>query len=124
MGFIAAGRADLPRAECIFGALMRVRPQRAFAYVGLSSAWLNAGHAAQAAQVLERARPHLAAGEDADTVGAFWALALQMDGRSSESQRVLQSLLDVAAPGADNDGLRLARRMLGQPVDTADTAAT
>lgn len=118
-GFIAAGRADIQRAECIFGALQRVRPKRAFAHVGWSTALLNVGRAAEAAQVLERARSGVAPGEDADTVDAFLALALQLDGRSSESQRVLQSLLQAAVPGADNDGLRLARRMLGEPTGTA-----
>ena len=113
-GFIAAGRGDVQRAECIFSALLRVRPERSFAHVGWCSALLNVGRTAEAVQALERARPQLAPGEDADTVGAFLALALQLDGRSSESQRVLHTLLEQAAAGADNDGLRLARHMLGE----------
>lgn len=115
VGFIAASRADVQRAEAIFGALQRVRPARAFAHVGLACARLNAGRAAEAAQALERALPDVADGEDADTVRAFLGLALQLDGRHSESRRVLQNLLRAAAAGADNDGLRLARRMLGEP---------
>ena len=115
MGFIAAGRADVPRAERIFGALRHVRPARAFAHVGLASALLNAGRPAEAAQGLERALPQLAPGEDGDTARAFLGLALQLDGRSSESQRMLRDLLHNAPPGTDNGGLRMARRMLGEP---------
>lgn len=121
MGFIAAGRADVPRAECIFGALQHVRPARAFAHVGLASALLNAGRPAEAAQGLERALARLAPGEDGDTVRAFLGLALQQDGRSSESQRVLRDLLSQAPPDADNGGLRMARRMLGMPPSPAST---
>lgn len=123
-GFIAAGRADVQRAECIFGALARVRPARAFVPVGWGTALLNAGRAAEAVQVFERARPAMAPGEDADTVCAFLALALQLDGRSSESQRMLQALLQTAAPGADNGGLRLARRMGGEPAATVPAVAS
>ncbi len=105
----------MSRAERIFGALAHVRPDRAFAHVGPAMALLNAGRAAEAAQRLERALPQLAPGEDADTVLALCALALQLEGRTSESTRRLRALLHNAAPDADNDGLRLARRMLGEP---------
>ncbi len=115
VGFIAAGQADVIRAERIFGALARLRPARAFAPVGRAMALLNAGRAPEAVQALQQARPGMQAGEDADTLAAFLALALQLDGRSSESRRTLHFLLETAAPGADNDGLRLARRMLGEP---------
>ncbi|WP_428000742.1 hypothetical protein [Acidovorax sp.] len=115
IGFIAAGQADVPRAERIFGALSHVRPDRAFAHVGPAMALLNAGRAAEAAQQLLRALPQLAPGEDADTVSAVCALALQLEGRTSESTRLLRDLLHNAAPDGDNDGLRLARRMLGEP---------
>ncbi|AVO50564.1 hypothetical protein C6568_15980 [Melaminivora suipulveris] len=104
----------MPRAELILGALARARPARAFPHVGRAMAWMNAGRPHEAVQLLERALPGAGAGEDADTVAAFLALALQLDGRSSESRRVLQNLLRIAPQGADNDGLRLARRMLGE----------
>jgi predicted Zn-dependent protease len=112
----------VPRAERIFGALAHVRPDRAFAHVGPAMALLNAGRAAEAAQRLQRALPQLAPGEDADTVSALCALALQLEGRTSESTRLLRELLHNAPPDADNDGLRLARRMLGEPQAPASHA--
>lgn len=115
VGFIATGRADVERAEAIFGALLAVRPRRAFAHVGLACARMNAGDAGAAARALERALPGVAEGEDADTVQAFLGLALQLDGRLGESRRVLQEVVRRAQPAEDNDGLRLARRMLGEP---------
>ena len=75
----------------------------------------DAGDAGAAARALERALPGVAEGEDADTVQAFLGLALQLDGRLGESRRVLQEVVRRAQPAEDNDGLRLARRMLGEP---------
>ena len=98
VGFIAAGRADVERAEAIFGALLAVRPRRAFAHVGLACARMNAGDAGAAARALERALPGVAEGEDADTVQAFLGLALQLDGRLGESRRVLQEVVRKAQP--------------------------
>ena len=88
VGFLAAARADVKRAEVIFSALERVRPDRIFAYVGLAMAYLNAGRADEAAQVLGRGAG-LVNSQEAPVLEAVWALALQMAGRSAESQRVL-----------------------------------
>ena len=49
---MASARADVQRAERIFGALLRVRPDRAFAPIGLATALLNAGRAGEAMRVL------------------------------------------------------------------------
>ena len=114
VGFLAAGAGDVPRAERILGALARVRAQRAFPHVGRALAWMNAAQPHEAVRLLEQAPPGAAHGEDADTLAAFLALALQLDGRSSESRRALQKLLRNAPQGTDNEGLRLARRMLGE----------
>ena len=85
---MAAARADVKRAEVVFRALERIRPDRNFAYVGLAMAYLNAGRADEAAQALGRGAG-LVKAQEAPILEAVWALALQMAGRSAESQRVL-----------------------------------
>lgn len=94
IGFLAAARGDAKRAEVIFGALLRVRAERAFAHVGLAMTWLNAGRAGDAVAHLRNVR--LADKEDNDLVQAFLGLALQLDARASEAQRVLTSVAQTA----------------------------
>lgn len=116
---MASARADIQRAERIFGALLRVRPDRAFAPIGLATALLNAGRAGDAVARLADARP--SPGEETDVVQAFLGLALQLDGRAGEAMRVLRPLAtrgdnqSLASPVTD--GVRLARRLLGHPPD-------
>jgi predicted Zn-dependent protease len=120
VGFIASARADVQRAERIFGALLCVRPDRAFAPVGIATALLNAGRAGDAAQRLANAQP--AAGEEADMVQAFLGLALQLDGRAGEAMRVLHPVAargDNVDPAGTTEGVRLARRLLGEPAEDA-----
>lgn len=115
---MASARADIPRAERIFGALLRVRPDRAFGHIGMAAALLNAGRAGEAATRLGRAQ--LPPGEEADMVQAFLGLALQLDGRAGEAMRVLRPMAAHGDNGATDvsEGARLARRLLGQPADT------
>ena len=88
VGFLAAARGDVKHAEIIFGALEVVRPHNNFPYVGLGVAYLNAGHADKAVQTLARGVGLIDA-QDAEELVAFHALALQLAGRTSESQRAL-----------------------------------
>jgi thioredoxin-like negative regulator of GroEL len=90
VGFLAAARADVPRAEAIFGALERVRPERGFAYAGLAVCYMNAGRGDDAVRVLERGTARVPATEFAE-LEAFRALALQLAGRTSESLRAAES---------------------------------
>lgn len=103
MGFLAAAKGDTGRAEIIFGALQRLRAQRAFPHVGLAIAYMNAGRHEDAARLLERVLPGIIA-DDLPELQAFRGLALQLAGRHSESRRALQ------AAGAN----RLAQNMLGE----------
>ncbi|CAN7188051.1 hypothetical protein [Acidovorax sp. Leaf78] len=120
---MASARADVKRAERIFGALLCVRPERAFGHIGMATALLNAGRAGDAATRLASART--SAGEETDLVQAFLGLSLQLDGRAGEAMRVLRP---VAARGdngntADTtEGVRLAQRLLGQPVGIPGSA--
>jgi len=111
IGMLAAGRGDVRRADPIFNALRRVRPDRAYPLVGLAVARLNAGRAAEAARLLEDAE--FTDPEEQALARAWCGLALQLAGRGAESRR---ALTDAAAlPG---EGAALARRMLGLAVET------
>ena len=110
VGMLAAGRGDLRRAETIFGGLRLLRPDRAYPLVGLAVARMNAGHAGDAAQLLEPIR--LAEPEEQALVQAWRGFALQLAGRSAESQRVLS-----VAAASSGEGAVLARQLLGLPED-------
>ena len=109
MGFIAAGMGDVRRSEVIFGALSRLRPQRAFAPIGLAMAYANVKRYDEAAETLERALATIEAVDERGDVEAFRGLVLQLGGRTSESLRALRA----AGP------VRLAQCMLGLVPDEA-----
>lgn len=110
VGMLAAGRGDLARANVIFGGLRLARPDRAYPLVGLAVARMNAGSAGEAAQLLEPVR--LDEPQEQALVQAWRGFALQLAGRSAESQRVLA---DAAA--SSGEGAVLARQLLGLPED-------
>jgi len=121
---MASARADVKRAERIFGALLRVRPERAFGHIGMATALLNAGRPGDAAARLASART--SAGEESDLVHAFLGLALQLDGRAGEAMRVLRPVAargDNGSTTETTEGVRLAQRLLGQPVGVDGPAA-
>jgi len=89
VGFLAAARADVQRAEAIFGALALLRPDRSFAYVGLAMAYLNSARPEEAVGVLARGAKAVRA-QDQSELQSVRALALQLAGRSAESLRALQ----------------------------------
>jgi len=101
VGFLAAARADVRRAEVIFGALERVRPTHGFPYAGLAACYMNAGRGDDAVRVLERGTAQVPP-EAFTELEAFRALALHLAGRNSESQR--------AAHAAGSAPLALAMR--------------
>lgn len=106
IGFLAAASGDVLRAERIFGGLARLRPGRAYPQVGLAVAWMNAGRAADAVVLLEKAQA--TDPEERATLDAWRGFALQLAGRSGESRRVLDTL--AATQG---DAGQLARGLLG-----------
>jgi len=113
IGFLAAVKGDVMRAEKIFSALLLFRPGKAFAHVGLAVALMNAGRAGDAVAHLTAATPD--PGEDAEMVQTMLGLALQLDGRSHQSQQVLRKLVGPpAACNAASDSARLARKLLGE----------
>lgn len=88
VGFLAAARADISRAETIFASLELLRPRGAFVYCGLAFAYLNAAQHEAGVAVLNRGLKHMAP-EDVPVLQAVRALALGWAGRASESARAL-----------------------------------
>ncbi|MBB1625144.1 tetratricopeptide repeat protein [Achromobacter sp. UMC71] len=112
VGFLAAGRGDVARADAIFNALRALRPGRAYPWLGLAVARLNAGRADEAVRLLEQGEASAAA--ERGLLSAWRGLALQLAGRNAESVRLLQACADA---GAGGEGAVLARSLLGMPTD-------
>lgn len=120
LGYVAAARGDTARSQRIFDALALLRPQHAFAPIGLACAWMNAGQAAQAVQHLSRV--HLPAGDEADMLDAFRGLALQLAGHAHHSTAVLQHVVERTTHQPGSPARRMAQAMLGQlPAAAATT---
>lgn len=113
VGFVAAARGDVARADAIFGILRVLRPGQAYPLIGLAVARLNAGLAGEAVTLLEQACRGSV--EDRGLLLAWRGFALQLDGKAGQSLRVLNEAAQGGGPGA-----RLARSLLGQVCDTED----
>ena len=109
IGMIAAGRGLPAEAQAIFESLRVLRPRRAFPYIGLALARLNAGRPEEAVELLER--DGLGACPGDPDLRAFLGLALKLAQRPAESRRVIEQLLEEH-PGADS--ARLARSLLAE----------
>lgn len=94
VGFLAAALGNVPRAETIFCALERVRPTRAFPYVGLATCYMNAARPDDAVRALDRGAPSVTP-DDFAVLEALRALALQLAGRRSESLRAARAASDA-----------------------------
>lgn len=113
VGFLAAGRGDVAHADAIFQALRALRPGRAYPWLGLVVARLNAGRADEAVRLLEQGEASAAA--ERGVLAPWRGLALQLAGRNAESTRLLQT----CAQGREGDeGVALARSLLGLETET------
>ena len=116
IGFLGSGAGLWRQAHQIFDALAALRPYRDFPYIGLATLYLNQQKPDQAVRLLEQVRKLLAANPDATQedqamLAAFHAVALQCAQRTSESQQILQSVLQMGYHS--NAAIRIARAMLG-----------
>ena len=115
-----AGKALHEPVEQLFSALMRLRPDRDFAYIGQATAWMNQGRGDEAAAVLERglrmvkASTRPGSDQDADMLMAFRGLALFMARHSAEATGQLQQLLRT---GSNPQALRMAKGLMGLPLE-------
>ncbi|HSW06937.1 hypothetical protein [Aquabacterium sp.] len=107
LAFVAAGQAAVTEADAIAAGLALLRPAQAGPAVARALARLNAGQADEAVIYLQRELDG-ADGHEQAVQQSFLGLALQLAGRTRDSQRVLQAVAAHPAAG-------LARAMLGQP---------
>ena len=116
VGFLALNCASPVMAARLFDPLSRLAPQRAYAWMGLAYAHLNAAQPNEAVRVLERARgimrPNEAADEDIALVTALLGFALHHARRQSECVKLLATLIHRPA---DDPGGRIARSLMGIP---------
>lgn len=117
VGFLAAGRGDVPRALRIFNAMALLRPRQAFSFVGLACALMNAARAPEAVQRLQAVC--LPPGPESDMLQAFQGLALQLAGRAGESTYLLRQIVQRAGKDTPSEGARLAASLLGEELGAA-----
>ena len=119
IGFVAACSSQRERAVQIFQALTLFRPLKAFPYLGLAVANLNAKKPQEAIQSLALGRRVLGAAtepspdlrEDFAMLGIFEGIAAQADKRRTEGLRLIKSALEQAPEGGP--AARLGKRLLG-----------
>jgi hypothetical protein len=116
VGFLALNCASPVMAARVFDPLAKVVPQRAYAWVGLAYAYLNAAQPGEAVRVLERARgimrPDESSDEDIALVTALLGFALHHARRQGECVKLLATLIHRPA---DDPGGRIARSLMGVP---------
>lgn len=108
IGFLAAYQGDVARADAVFDALVRIRPGRAYPWVGKTLARFHVGLAHEAAVFLERA-PATDPDEVA-TLQVWRGFALLLSGHAQQARTLLQKLAKGSGPHHD-----LARSLLGLP---------
>lgn len=119
IGFVAACSSQRERAVQIFQALTLFRPLKAFPYLGLAVANLNARKPAEAILSLTLGKRVLAAAptqsedvkEDYAMLAVFEGLAAQADNRRVEGLKLLEAALDSAPK--KGPAYRLGQRLLG-----------
>ncbi len=126
IGFVAASTGMRRQAAGVFEALIVLRPQRAFAYIGMATLHLDGGRADDAVRTLEVGRRMVdartvAASTDAATqweddrlsIYVFLGLALDAARRHGQALRTLRTALELAPAGDARPTTILARGLLG-----------
>jgi tetratricopeptide (TPR) repeat protein len=121
LAFVASGAGLSLQAAQIFESLARLRPTRAFPYVGMAVLHLNRQQTSQAVEALERGERLLSDPQNPEPAEhgillAWKGLALHLAGRESESIRALQQSRTFDIEGSTAD---MVARMLGEPMETA-----
>lgn len=124
IGFVAAGRGDVARAQRIFAPLLMLRPKRAFPRIGLAMAWLNFRRPQEAARVLAEGVADVEdCPEEKALLCAYLGLALQFGGERAKSEQALAAAIAITG----SEGARLASHIahaasaLVQPARSTDT---
>lgn len=109
LGFCAIGRGLRKEARLIFSGLMRIRPHRAFPYVGMAMLHLGMRRPDEAIAVLQAA--DAVSPDERAEINAYLGLALHQAGRVRESRTALEA---AARAVPVSEGVEFARQMLGK----------
>jgi tetratricopeptide (TPR) repeat protein len=92
LGFMAAASGQVAAATEIFESLIRLRPKKAFPYVGKAVALLYVGLFPAAIELLSAATQVVEA--DQEQIWIYLALAFQRNGFEDKARKILNHLLD------------------------------
>lgn len=98
MAFITPQLGDVKTALIILRALLLCRPNEAFPYIGLATTYLGIGKCKEAIQLLEKT---LLQHPNNAEMKALLAMALKLDSRNAEADRLLNEVLKSKT--ADNN---------------------
>lgn len=119
LGFAAAGAGLWRNASTVFEGLVKLRPHRAFPYIGQAVVLLNRQLPNEAAAALEKGQRVVSGADDMSRpeelgeLQAWRGLALHLAGRGHESQLELDQ---AHRTGAVLSGAPMVATMLGKPV--------
>ena len=92
IGFMATSSGFSPQAKSLFNAIELNRPDSVLPYIGHALNCMNMNKNQEALDILEKKA--LKIEPDNPTVQAFMGMALMLLGRSSESERCLEGIVD------------------------------
>ena len=92
LGFMAAASGQVAAATEIFEALIRLRPTKAFPYVGKAVAFLYVGSFTSAIELLSLASQIVET--DQEQIWIYLALAFQRNGFVDKARKIFNHLLD------------------------------
>lgn len=116
IGFVAIGRSDPDRARQLFTALCELRPDSAFAYLGLAMALMSGGRALEAVRLLLQVISRFPKDAQAQTQ---LGMALRLCNRHAQSTAVLTQLVRRRDIGEQEK--RLARALLSEPATQTES---
>lgn len=108
IGFIAAYQGDVDRADAVFDGLARLRPDRAYPWIGKTLARFHVGRAHEAAQLLEQQLVSMTDANEIELLRVWRGMALQLSGHASQARTLLEPIASGAGPGCT-----LAQSLLG-----------
>ncbi|MBF0103127.1 MAG: hypothetical protein HQK77_19685 [Desulfobacterales bacterium] len=107
IGYLAGGYGLLNDSETIFEAIKSVRPESEYPLIGLAVTKMNANNNEDAIAILKNQA--LKVNPQSDLARSFLGLALKHAGYGSESQSVLQEVLNS---GKDAVAVKMAQAIL------------
>ncbi|MCX5590272.1 tetratricopeptide repeat protein [Alcaligenes endophyticus] len=110
IGFLAAGQGHFTQAEHIFLGLSKLRPQKAFPFIGLAVTYLNQRLAQHAVTLLQATT--LTAPQEHEQLQVWLGFALQQAGSPHAAQLILQQFIASSTLSENEPLQQLARGLL------------